>query len=94
MLTIQLDGQLEERLKLAAERTGDEPQVIAKRVLEENLPRAIDATRALFAKWEREDATTDPVELKRRQKEGDELMRNLDRNRRESEGPQARKLWP
>jgi hypothetical protein len=34
------------------------------------------------------------VELARRQREGDELMENLGRNRQEMERAEARKLWP
>jgi hypothetical protein len=40
MLTIQLDGPLEERLKLAAARRGDEPTALARQVLDRNLPIA------------------------------------------------------
>ncbi|HET6249734.1 MAG TPA: hypothetical protein VFE47_18740 [Tepidisphaeraceae bacterium] len=42
MLTIELDGQLEDRLKQAAESEGDDPQALARRVLEENLPTGQD----------------------------------------------------
>jgi hypothetical protein len=38
MLTIQLDGSLEERLKLAAASRGDEPTALARQVLDRNLP--------------------------------------------------------
>ena len=38
MLMIQLDGSLEERLKLAAERGGDEPTALARQVVDRNLP--------------------------------------------------------
>jgi hypothetical protein len=94
MLTIQLGGQLEERLKRAAESAGTEPQTVARRLLEENLPRSGDATLALLARWERESATTDLAELQQRQEEGERLMNALAKNRAESEGSQARKLWP
>jgi hypothetical protein len=40
MLTIQLDGTLEERLKLAAASRGDEPTALARAVLDRNLPAA------------------------------------------------------
>jgi hypothetical protein len=40
MLTIQLDGSLEERLKLAAATRGDEPTALARAVLDRNLPQA------------------------------------------------------
>ena len=94
MVTIQVDGQLEERLKRAAKSAGAEPQAIARRVLEENLPGSNEATLALLAEWELQNATTDPAEVKRRTEEGEQFMVSLDRNRTESEGAQARKLWP
>lgn len=94
MLLIQVEGQLEERLKRAAESTGDEPLAVARRLLEEHLPRPNDATIALLEQWDREDATDDPEELARRSKEGEEFMASLARNRRESEGSNARTLWP
>jgi len=93
-MTIEVDGQLEERLKRAAESAGAEPPVIARRLLDEHLPRANEASLALLEEWERQNATTDPVELKRRAEEGEAFMSNLARARVESEGPQARRLWP
>jgi hypothetical protein len=38
MLTIQVDGSLEERLKQAAASRGDEPTALARQVLDRNLP--------------------------------------------------------
>jgi hypothetical protein len=93
MLTIQVDGQLEERLKHVAASSGTEPQAVATQLLDKNLPRPNDATLKLLAEWEAEDATTDIAELDRRREDGETLMKNLARNRIESEGPLARKLW-
>jgi hypothetical protein len=53
-----------------------------------------EATLALFSEWEWQNATTDPAELQRRTEEGEQFMVDLNRNRTESEGSQARKLWP
>jgi predicted transcriptional regulator len=86
MLTIKLDGAIEDRLKRVADSEGTEPQVLARRVLEENLPEPDDKTLAVLAEWERENATSDPVELQRRQEEGEAFMQNLARNRLESQG--------
>jgi hypothetical protein len=94
MLTIPVDGQLEDRLKRAAESAGAEPVVVARQLLEEHLPRPNAASLALLEEWEQQNATTDAAELKRRSDEGEEFMARLARNRTESEGPQARKLWP
>ncbi|HZK81380.1 MAG TPA: hypothetical protein VFC46_09945 [Humisphaera sp.] len=94
MLTIEVDGQLEERLTRAAESAGAAPQAIARRVLEENLPRPNAATLALLNEWEHQNSTTDIAELKLRNEESERFMAQLDRNRTESEGPHARKLWP
>lgn len=38
MLSIQVEGDLEERLKRAAAVAGDEPLALARRVLDRNLP--------------------------------------------------------
>jgi hypothetical protein len=94
MLTIQVDGQLEQRLKEAAATSGDEPQAMAARLLDQSLPKVNAASLTLLAEWERREATTDPDELQRRQVEGEALMKGLDRNRAEADGPAARKLWP
>jgi hypothetical protein len=94
MLTIAVEGQLEERLKRAATSSGVDPQAVARQVLDENLPKPNEATIKLLVEWEARNATSDAAELQRRQAEGEALMNNLARNRAESEGPQARKLWP
>jgi hypothetical protein len=44
-------------------------------------PIGNNATLALFAQWEEEDATDDPEEIARRQREGDEFIANLQANR-------------
>lgn len=42
MVTIQLDGQLEARLKQAAAAAGQEPAAIARQVLMEHLPMPLN----------------------------------------------------
>ncbi len=94
MLTITVQGMLEDRLKRAAESANTEPQAIAESVLDAHLPNLNQATLDLLSKWELDEATTDPVELAHRQSEGERFMRTLAENRSASEGPDARKLWP
>ena len=94
MLTIQVDGSLELRLKALAASSGSEPQTVAARVLEEHLPKPDQATIDLLTKWEKDESSTDPAELARRQFEGEQFMRNLADNRLAGDGPNARKLWP
>jgi len=94
MLTIQVDGQLEQRLKDAAASVGAEPQAVARRLLDQSLaqsPALSNAgTLALLEKWEFENATSDPAELKRREEEGKALMEGLARNRRHAPAG----VWP
>jgi hypothetical protein len=89
---------MEQRLKQEAARQGLNESEYARRVLERNLPRAtgtIDQpTLDLFAQWDREDQTDDPLEIERRNREFEELKESLNRNRLESGGPNARKIFP
>src|SRR5947209_8182789 len=94
MLTITVQGSLEDRLKRAAASANADPQVVAVRVLDRHLPDSNQSTLDLLAKWEAEEATTDPAELARRQADGEEFMRSIAENRVASEGQNARKLWP
>jgi len=78
---------------------GLEPEVYVIKMLEENLPSPVrgtpdTATLALLAQWDAEDATTDPDEIARRQRDVDELKQAMNKNRLESEGPSARKIFP
>lgn len=104
-LTITLPQEAEARLRERAAAVGQDPARYAERLLAEELAgsalsgarstaKSSSATLELLAQWEREDHTNDPAELARRQREGEELMENLERNRREMEGGEARKLWP
>ena len=93
-MTIALPPQVENALKDEAQRHGLPPEAYAARLIAESLPKPNQATLDLFDRWAKEDATDDPQELARRQREGEEFMQNLARNRIEMEGPNARKLWP
>ncbi len=46
MLTIQVDGTLEQRLKQAAADAGDEPAMLARQVLDLNLPVSVAPANA------------------------------------------------
>jgi hypothetical protein len=94
MLTITVQGNLEDRLKRAAESAKADPQAVAEKVLDEHLPNPNQATLDLLAKWEADEATIDPEELARRRTEGEQLLRSLAENRLASEGPSTRKLLP
>lgn len=95
-MTIHLPPELEERLKVEAARHGVEPSEYVAGLIEKAIappPTDNRATMELFARWEAEDATDDPDELARRQREGEEFMQNLNRNRLEMEGPNSRMPW-
>jgi hypothetical protein len=94
MLTITVQGTLEDRLKKAAESSLDDPQSLAVRVLEQHLPHPNQSTLDLLAKWRAEEKTTDAGELAQREAEAEFFMRALAENRRQSEGPGARELLP
>ncbi len=94
MLTITVQGDLEDRLKQAAESEKSDPQAVARRVLDQHLPNSNQATIDLLARWEKEESTTDPAELARRKAEGEMFMHSLAENRLASEGAESRKLWP
>src|SRR5437588_7793815 len=97
-LAISLSPIAEERLAKKAKAEGiDLPTLVAQ--LLESAAERLDlqrdrnqATIELLKKWEEETATDDPEELARRQRDGEEFMRNLAKNRFESEGPNARNL--
>lgn len=88
-LMIELDPELERRLKDEARRAGLTVSEYAQRLLDEALPGEaapqpqIDPTIALFQQWEREDATTDPAELARREKEWEEFKAQMNQTRDE-----------
>jgi hypothetical protein len=98
-LTIDLNADAESRLKSAANRRGVKPEVYAKQIIEEHLPAISSAetdqsTLDLLARWDAEDATTDPQEIASRRNELDDFKQSMNANRRESEGPASRKIYP
>ncbi len=90
-LTLQLPDDLTSQLKIEAENRGVQPQELAAQIIREHLPaeERLKALRDLFAQWDAEDATDDPAELAARQKDWEELKRNLNANR-----GSGRKLFP
>jgi len=96
MLTITVPPEMESQLHGRASRLGIEAGEYAMRLIEEGLakPVADQATLDLLEKWDREQATDDPEEIARRQREVEEFMEGMNRNRLEMEGPNARKIYP
>ncbi len=90
-MTLTLTPITETRLQELAERRGQAPEEVIDALVqremsqEERVTQAqstqpaayVSPTAALFAQWAIEDATDDPEEIARRQKEGDELLENL-----------------
>jgi hypothetical protein len=99
-LTLKIDfpPETERRLKSEAARLGVDEAEYAKRVIERSLPptavAADQATLDLLARWDREDQTADPAEIARRNREFEELKASMNRNRVESGGADARKVFP
>lgn len=96
MLTIALPPETESRLKGEALRHGVDATEYARKLIEEGLAKvpADQATLDLLDKWDREQATDDPKEIARRQREVEEFKEAMNRNRLEMEGPNSRKIYP
>lgn len=103
MTSVLLPDDLRARVVDEASRRGVEFQALAVELIERGLPAPVPspataagnaATIALLERWMADDAHLDAADLERQRVEGEEFMRNLDRNRRESDGPNARPLWP
>ena len=95
-LMVPLNSDLERRLAQEAARRGVGPGEYAARLIEEHLPppRRGSSLTQLFSEWDAEDQTSDSGEISRRNQEFEELKRQLNMNREESEGPYSRKPFP
>lgn len=102
-MTIKLPPELETKLKAAASARGVDANEYAVKLMDQvlssdggidDVPVPDEATLALLDRWDRRDASDDPAAVQRAIREAEEFMQNLDRNRREMEGPNARRLWP
>jgi len=97
MLTISLPPEIEARLKGDAALNGMDAAAYAIKLIEAALlpESGVDqATIDLLDKWARDNDTEDPEEIARRQVEFEEFKEAMNRNRLESEGPDARKIYP
>jgi len=97
MSTVPLPPEIENRLKFEASRHGLEAADYAVKLIAAALPPkpVVDqATIDLLDRWERDNATDDPDEIARRQIEFEEFKEGMNRNRSESGGPHARKVYP
>lgn len=86
-LTLNISPQLEARLRNEAARLGVTEAEYASRLLEQSLSAAAappapadQATLDLLARWDAEDATDDPAELARRQREWERFKRAMNEN--------------
>jgi hypothetical protein len=97
-LTINIPPETVQRLRHEAARLGVDEGECAKRLIESGLPHDVpdvdQATLDLLVKWDKEDETSDPVEIARRTQEFEELKTALNQNRVETGGPHARKVFP
>jgi plasmid stability protein len=92
-ITIHLSDEEEARLRAAAARNGVSVPECARQVLVTHLPpeEPPDRTQELFAQWEAEDATEDPEEIARRNREWEELKATMNAARAAAG---ARLLYP
>ena len=95
-MTITLPSELGNRLTRVAEICGLDPTEYARTLIESALSSSESNLPLieLFARWDAEDYTDDPAETARREEECKEFMRAMNRNRRESDGPNARIPYP
>lgn len=93
-LTLNLPPEVEAALAEDARRRGTTPEELALDNLRRSyVPLAVtnntareDPTLAIFAQWDAEDATDDPEEIARRNREWEETKANLQANRFSLEG--------
>ena len=100
-LMLNLTEELEIRLKSEAERRGLEASELARQLVEAGLQVDVQlqkklnqSTLDLLSKWDSVDATAGPEELARRNREVEEFRAAMNRNRIETEGPNARTPFP
>jgi hypothetical protein len=93
-MTIQLPAKLESRLLGEASRRGVRAEDLAAQIIDQHLP-AVDnpnvnqAAIELLAQWDKEDQTTDPREIERRQRHWDDFKESMNRN-----GTSDRVIYP
>ncbi len=85
MMTINLADNTERRVREEASRRGVDATELAVQLVEDGLSNWFagaphDAGIAMLLRRQREEATTDPVELERRRQLTEELLKSLDRH--------------
>jgi hypothetical protein len=92
-ITIELNGDEESRLRAVADRRGMSITECARQVLVTHLPdeEPQDRTLELFEQWAAEDATDDPEEIARRNREWEEFRDSMNATR---VAAGARPLYP
>jgi hypothetical protein len=82
-LILDFTPEDEARLAAAARERGMDPAEFARELLREHMPPLApgEATRALFAVWDAEDATDDPEEIAARNREWEEFKADVNATR-------------
>ena len=103
-LAVSLSQDAERRLASRANAEGVDVSTLASRLLEsavrtlevpsDPLVAPPDPTRELLRKWSEESKALTSRDMERGEQEFRELMENMNANRRESEGPDARTPFP
>ncbi len=83
-LQIELTDDTEKLLKREAERQGIGPEELAKSLIEKSfvVGPPDTATLELLAKWDERDATDDPAEIERRNRDFEEFKNAINETRR------------
>jgi hypothetical protein len=92
-LMLELPAALEECLKKEAEKRGVKPEEYARTLVEKGLSFGPpdEATLKLLRQWEERDATDDPEEIARRERDLEQFMAAMNQTRQEA---RARKIYP
>lgn len=94
-MTISLPKDLEVRLRDAATKAGIDAESLAARLIEQSLPNKVDQTTLdLLSQWDAEEKTADAAELESRKAQLREFMEQMNQNREQSEGANARRVYP
>ena len=94
-MNITLPPEIESRLLSEASRRGLAAEEFLRKLLADQLPPSNGGWSLveLFAQWEADEGTTDPIEIARRNAEVEQFKKAMNESRVEMEGPGSRKLF-
>lgn len=87
ILTIELTPEQQAQLAAAAKREGLQPAELAAKLVTDHLPelapepKDLDPTLALFAQWEKEDASMTPEEIEQERRLWEEFEKDINATR-------------